>query len=273
MSAETYNDDDFFVIPKPALIASVVLHLMIPASWLTFKALEFMGIEVFPKKTVTATYQEYVQVDLVGLPDVAIKDLEKLDPTLPEVDKVAEEEKPVEAEEDPEQMALEAAERKAKEEKALADKAKAKKAEEEKKQALKKLEEDQKRDAALKALMDKDGKKGRLKLKGNIVSQGTSVSGAIGTPKDQFTAILMAKVKAHFYIATFQDKKGLKNTVTIDLYPTGRVRSKKVVRGSGDSFYDSAVMQAIEAAEPFPIPEDLSLLNGGITMTFEAEAK
>lgn len=270
MSADALHDDDVVFIPRAALIASVVLHLMIPTSWLTVKALEALGIQIFPQTHVKDVYQEYVQVDLVGLPDIAIRDLEKLDPTLPEVENPASTEKE-EAEDDT--MALEA-EKKAHAEKERTEKLeKAKKIareEEEKKKALKQIEEEMKREQALKSLAQ-NKEKGRLKLKGNIVSKGTAAAGNLGTPKDQFTAIVMAKIKERFYIMPSQRDRGLTNSVHLELFPTGRVRSKRFVKSSSDSLFDSAVMQAIDDAQPLPMPEDLSIIQGGITVTFRAE--
>jgi TolA protein len=269
MSSDALQND-FLQIPRAALIASVVLHLLIPTGWLTVKALEALGIQIFPKTSIKDVYQEYVQVDLVGLPDISIRDLEKLDPSLPEVEAPAEAPKPVEVEDD--LMAIEAQKKAiAEKEKSEAD-ARAKKIareEEEKKKALKQIEEEMKREQALKSLQSKE--RGRPKLKGNILSKGTSTVGGIGTPKDQYTAIIMAKIKERFFISPNQRDRGLNNAIHIELFPTGRVRSKRFVSPSQDSFFDSAVMQAIGDAEPFPIPEDLSLLEGGITVRFKAE--
>ncbi len=264
----------YLYIPRKALTASVILHLMIPLSWLTVKGLELLGIKLFPATHIQDVYQDFVQVDIVGLPDITVKDLEALDTSLPEVEKPAARPEPVPEEKD-DTMALEA------EKKALAEKEKAekeeklkklKKEEEERKKALKQIEEEAKREAALKAL-SAEGKQGRLKLKGNILSKGTAAVGNIGTPKDQYTAIIMAKIKERFYIMPSQRDRGLMSTIHIELYPTGRVRSKQIVQSSLDRLFDSAVMQAIDDAQPLPIPEDLSLIQGGITVTFRAEEK
>ena len=163
MSSETANGN-FLHIPRRALIASLLFDLLLPTSWLTVKGLEYLGVKIFPSTHVKDIYQEYVQVDLVGLPDVAVKDLEALDATLPEtVTAPRMETKPHDAETD--LMELEST-KKAAVAKAQAEKAKqAAKAEEEKKKALKQIEEEMKREAALKALAEKEGKKGRLKSK------------------------------------------------------------------------------------------------------------
>ncbi|MBY0369397.1 cell envelope integrity protein TolA [bacterium] len=263
------DTQEFFSIPRKAIIASLILHAIFPIGWLGVKTLEMLGIELFPRTYVKDVYQEYVQVDLVALPDMAIKDLEKLDPTLPEVEKPEEKIEPkAEAAEDV--MELEAKQRAAEKEKAEIAKKKAAE-EQEKKKALAKIEEEMKREAALKALAKKEGERGRPKLKGNILSKGTAAVGNLGTPKDQYTSIVMAKIKERFYIMPSQRNRGLQNSVHIELYQTGRVRSKALLRPSKDSLFDSAVLQAIEDSQPLPIPEDLSLIQGGITVTFRAE--
>jgi outer membrane biosynthesis protein TonB len=51
----------------------------------------------------------------------------------------------------------------------------------------------------------------------------------------------------------------------------GRIREKKIVQTSKDALYDNAVLQAIVSAQPFPIPEDLAILNEGIEFEFKPE--
>ena len=80
----------------------------------------------------------------------------------------------------------------------------------------------------------------------------------------------MAKIKERFYIMPSQRNRGLNNTVHLELYPTGRVRSKQLVKSSADSLFDSAVLQAIDDAQPLPLPEDLTHYRRHHT-TFRAE--
>lgn len=252
----------FIYIPRSALVASIIVHMMFPVGLLTIKILEYFNIQIFPpNRKVHEVYQEYVQVDMVALPDIAIKDLDKVDVTQDVDDKEAAASKAVD-----DAMLLEA-ERK-QQEKAL--KETRAKEEAEKKKALAKLEEEAKREAALKALSD-EGKKSRKKLKGNIVSQGAAAVGMIGTPKDRYDSLIQAKIKKYFSILPSQANRGLEAIVHIEIFPTGRVREKRLAKMSGDSLYDSSVMQAIDEAQPLPVPEDLSLLQGGLTITFRAD--
>jgi TonB family protein len=256
MSSQT-STYKFIFIPRSALVASVILHLCFPVGFLTLKVLEYFNIQVFPpNRKVHEVYQDYVQVDMVALPDIPIKDLDKVDVTAPVEDKVAEAAK---AEEDA--MLLEAKQK-------LEQEIKVK--EDAKKKALAKLEEEAKREAALKALAQ-DGKRGRKKLKGNLLSQGAATSGNIGTPKDRYDSLIQAKIKERFIILPNQANRGLVAIVHIEIFPTGRVREKRLEKLSGDNMYDSTVMQAIDEAQPLPVPEDLSLLRGGITITFNAD--
>lgn len=258
--AATYK---FVYIPRSALVASVILHLMFPVGLLTIKVLEFFNIQVFAPHKHKEIYQEYVQVDMVALPDIAIKDLDKVDVTSEVQDKTSEQDKAID-----DAMILEG---KRKEQERV-QKAKAKE-EAEKKKAMAKLEEEAKREAALKALAEGEGKRGRKKLKGNIVSQGAATTGNIGTPKDRYDSLIQAKIKERFVILPNQVGRGLMAVVHIEIFPTGRVREKRLEKASGDNMYDSSVLQAIDEAQPLPVPEDLSLLYGGITITFRADEK
>lgn len=250
----------FVYIPRSALIASVVLHLMFPVGLLTMKVLEYFNIEIFPRtRKIHDVYQDFVQVDMVALPDIAIKDLDKVDVTSAVEDTV----KDTKSEEDA--MLMEAKRKQEEKTKRLA------KEESEKKKALAKLEEEAKREAALKALAEGEGKRTRKKLKGNILSSGAAARGNLGTPKDRYDSLIQAKIKERFTILPNQTGRGLLAIVHIEIFPTGRVREKRLEKTSGDPMYDSSVLQAIDEAQPLPVPEDLQLLYGGITITFKAD--
>ena len=262
--AATYK---FVYIPRSAIIASVILHLMFPVSLITIKVLDYFHIQIFPHRKTHEIYQEYVQVDMVALPDIPIKDLDKIDVTSNVEEKIAE--APTV---DDDAMLLESKRKEAeKAEKALKAKEQREHEESEKKKALAKLEEEAKREAALKALSANEGKRGRKKLKGNILSQGAGTTGMLGTPKDRYDSLIQAKIKEKFFILPNQAGRNLIAVVHIEIYPTGRVRERRLEKTSGDSMYDSSVIQAIDEAQPLPVPDDLSLLYGGITITFKAD--
>ncbi len=294
----------FVYIPRSALIASLCLHIAFPVAWLIDKGLEKLGLHLIPQSKKISTkdlYQNYIQVDVVALPDQLMNDRTSVDTTQPIVEKaaVAPELKPEtkDAMKEPETKAE--AEKKAAEEKEMSEQAakekkkqEAKKKEDEKKlakekekekkkddektrkkaeaEAMKKVQEQADREAALKGLA-KSGKKGRGKLAGNKTSKGTAMSGMIGTAKDAYTAQVAQKIREHFNIFPWQKKKNLSASVYIEIFPNGRLKEKKLMKASKDSVYDAAVLQAVEESQPLPIPEDMGLVADGITLEFKPE--
>jgi TonB family protein len=68
----------------------------------------------------------------------------------------------------------------------------------------------------------------------------------------------------------WQQKKGaLVADIYLEVYPNGRVKARRVVKASSDPLFDSAVLQAIDASQPLPVPEDISLLKEGFQITFK----
>lgn len=278
MSSEALNQR-FVYIPKTALIGSLIFHFSLLLAFVTVKVLDHFGIHLF-KPHPLEIYQNYIQVDVVGLPDQLINEKKTVDPTLQVVDKpkavpepapkdVVKPEQPLKSEDDimaEKKKAAKEEQKKKEEAKKLADE----KEKKERDKALKKLQEEAKREAALKALA-RNGKTGRSKLAGNMLSKGTGASGAIGTASDAYKALIYQRIKEHFNVYAWQRKKGLVSIVNFEILSNGRVRQKKVIKSSIDPLYNSAVLQAIDEAQPFPLPEDKSILNSGITIEFKPE--
>lgn len=290
MSQNTLNDK-FVDLPSSALMVSLIIHGSLLFCIISVKALDKMGIELFPKrKDVTKQmYQSFIQVDIVGLPQNLINQPNPLDASLPVVEKpkvtpdeitknkLVEEEmkiaKEAEAEKEKikkselaekEKKQKETAEKKAKE---AEQNAKEKKSKLEKEKALKQLEMEAKREQALKGLQAKAGKSGRGKVVGNILSEGTSTTGAIGTAKDRYKGLVGEEIKQHFNIYLWQKKKQLAAEVHLELLPSGKVKARKITKQSSDPLYDSAVLQAIDQST-FPAPDEPSILIDGIDIYF-----
>lgn len=270
-------ENRFLTIPVSAFVFSLVLHGSFLIFFVSIPILESMGISILPKKKILQdAYQSFIQVDVVALPDTLPNERPSLDTALPIVDKPAQAIEPekVETKKDDvlispeakkEEEAKKAAEQKKKVEQEAKEKDRKKQADQEK--ALKKIQEEAKREAALKALNDKGGKVGRKKLSGNVLSKGTSLTGVVGTAKDQYAGRIVQAALQNFNIYFWQQKKGLAAVVHLELFPTGKVRSRQIIKKSIDATYDSAVLQAIDAAT-FPPPEDPSILDEGFNITF-----
>lgn len=299
MSSTTF-EQDFIKVPRPAIIASVVLHICTPILYFTLQYLsEHNLIPFFPKKRIETkeVYQNFVQVDVVALPDAMLKDLKNTDTSLAIVDKPQTDTEEVKAkpatEEAPkvEEKVLEEhkqgdeaksasvpdgkADAKKKEEKEKLEKAekaaKEKQRVSDQEKALKRLQEEAARDAALKSIAKNSGTRGRAKLSGNKLSKGTAITGKQGEEKDMYSALVSQKAKEKFTIFPWMKKKKLSADLELKLYPNGHIRSKRIVKPSSDPNYDSVVLQAVGLAEPFPSPSDPSLVAEPFVITFTPE--
>lgn len=275
-------DNGFFKLPPASLIISLILHAFLPLLFVTLSYMADQGLIPFmsPRKLDKSMYQNFIQVDVVALPDELINEKKRVDMSLPVVETPAtapEEVKATTPEEtltDPEVAKKEAEQllKKEQEKKAAAERLiKEKERLKEQEKALKRIQEDAAREAALKSLAAKEGKSGRKKQSGNLLSKGTATSGMIGTAKERYTGLVHEAIKEHFNIFAWQKKKNLLTVVRIEIFATGRVRAKNILKPSGDGIYDKAVLRAIDAAQPLPIPEDMSIVSDGIVVEFKPE--
>lgn len=255
---------EFLGLPKRAFIFSLVLHLFLFIFLLTFstdQGAALLRMLIGGKKSEVSA-QSFIQVDVVGLPDELIN--QKVNPLLPEVS-------------EPSSKAVEKSTPKAAEKSDIMEEAKSSKEKQKKELERKKAEDkalqlakqEAEREQALKGLQNKMGKKGRGKIKGNMLSEGTASSGMIGTAKDKYVGVLTESIKQQFNVFSWQQKKDLVAEVQLSLLPNGRVRWRKITKPSRDVMYDSAVLQAIDDAQPFPVPEDKGLLQEEITINFK----
>lgn len=299
MNPESFNPR-FLQIPARALWTSIYLHIALFVVVLCISLLNYLGISVFSHKIEPKQnpYQNYIQVDIVDLPDQLVN--ETIDTSLPEVPtpkvekkigtvpppavdkKIGEVAIPKE-ESKTETPDLELKEKEIEKPDASGPKIKPK---EEKKAptnettksedkirraqdtALKSLREEARREAALKGLAARSGTPGRTKIKGNILSEGTASQGAIGTAKDRYLGLVTQAIERHFRYFNWYKKRDLKASIYIEIYPTGMLRKRTWVSQSTDPAFDQAAIDAIDAALPLPLPRDLSILSEGFSITF-----
>lgn len=272
------TEQQFIYVPRKILIWSAVIHACVPLLLVLNVGLEKLGISIFGKRNnPIEVYQNFIQVDVVGLPDELMNQRTEVDSTLPLVENPSTAPEPAKAAEDPEAMHLEeerkqaeaAAKKKAEEAKVAAEE---KKAKAEKEKALKQMQREAEKEAALKSLKENSAQgKGRAKISGNLLSKGTAMSGKVGSAKDQYSAMVAARIREHFNIFPWQKKKGLSTSVFIEINSMGRIREKRIMKASRDPVYDASVLQAIEESQPLPVPADMSLVSDGITLVFTPE--
>lgn len=279
MAAQRTDLMAFIELPKASLIASLALHAFGVLFFLMIPLFESMGIRIFshvPPLKTQQEYQDFIQVDVVALPDQMIG--EQVNTTLTALDRPNAQPKvpppPVaspEVKEDEPIIELADPKKTAENEKArkqLAEKLK----QSDRENALKKLAEEARRETAIKQLTKTSGvKEGRILLKGNRVSKGLSVSGLVGTPKDQYAALLKKVIQDRFSVYSWQKKRPLVAVVELAIFQNGRLKHKRLVSKSADPLYNSLVVRAIEEVELFPVPDDLRLLQGGIRLDFRSQ--
>src|SRR5688572_23193927 len=84
-------DQRFIDVPRYFLVISLAVHLSLPLFYGGVVMLEKMGIKLFSgnKANQIEIYQNFIQVDMVGLPDELMNQRTDVEPTLPIVDKAA----------------------------------------------------------------------------------------------------------------------------------------------------------------------------------------
>lgn len=206
-------------------------------------------------KNVALEAQSFVQVDLVGLPEQLIS--KKINPLLPETPDPGTIKNTNTNKAAPKNTVIH------KGDLVIRDKRKEKQA------ALDEIRDRLKREEALRALKKEAGSFGRGKIKGNKLSQGSASVGTVGTAKDKYIGVLTESIKQQFNVFSWQQKKGLVAEVVLKLQTNGRVLWRKISKPSHDIMYDSAVLQAIDDAQPFPVPDDKSLMSSEIRIIFK----
>lgn len=246
-----------------AVILSIAAHLLV---------LSFFIVKAVFLPDESLDYESAIRVDIVGLPekydpDKKIAPLPPPEPPKPEQAKeekakpapepVVEKEKPtLKKEVEPDTVNL--------------NQTKAKQAE-----ALKKL----KAMAALEKIEqeigegdDKKNKKQQSQpIRGNIISHGSQLSGINKLQHENYISTIDSHVKQYWRIPQWLAKKNLRAQARIKIDDNGNVIEKVLVKSSGNSSYDDAVLETISNATPFPKPpvKFVSLVGGeGILLGF-----
>jgi colicin import membrane protein len=109
----------------------------------------------------------------------------------------------------------------------------------------------------------------RRKLQQQIAEQAGQEYGKVAqaTWIDQ----LGAAIHPHFHIPPGTDPS-LKCKVRLQIGPTGQVMTANVVTSSGNQLFDNSVLSAVYGSQPLPLPDDPSLLNQAIILTFTPQS-
>lgn len=217
-------------------------------------------------------FSQAVRVDMVGLPE-KLKQLpdsakENAKPALPEKEKPAE--KPVEkvAEKKPEPKATPKpvpAKVEVKPKTVAKDGVNLEKTKSQQQNALEKLkalaalekikqEVSQQKKAAppIGTGQDKTG----AKVKGNVISPGTALSGLSKLQHDTYAADLDKHIKDHWQLPEWLANQGLKAQARVFINAQGQILGKKIVKSSGNQSYDDEVLATIDKSNPLPPPPE-----------------
>lgn len=212
----------------------------------------------------TIDFTQAVRVDIVGLPEkiesqVPPPSKEEAKPTLPEkatpqekpVEKVVEKKstpaEPVKAQPQKTEDAISLEKVKSKQQSAL-----------EKLKAMAALEKIKNEAAAEKQKAASEAAKSdaSAKVKGNILSPGTSLTGLSKLQHDTYAADLDHHIKQNWSLPEWLAKRELKAQARVFIDSRGNILGRKIVKSSGNPSYDEEVLATIDRSSPFPAPPD-----------------
>lgn len=97
---------------------------------------------------------------------------------------------------------------------------------------------------------------GAAKIKGNVVSPGTSLTGLTKLQHETYGADLDRHIKQHWALPEWLAKRDLKAQARVFIDSRGNILDRKIVKSSGNPSYDEEVLSTIDKAAPFPAPPD-----------------
>lgn len=212
-------------------------------------------------------YSQAVRVDIVGLPDKVAPatppppSAEEPKATLPTkepdvektiekpVEKVVEkkpEALPIPKQKEPDSISLEKTQSK---QKNALDKLKAM-------AALEKIKAEAESERAKKAQGNGKANLGSVKIKGNVLSPGTSLTGIAKLQHDTYVSDLDQHIKKNWSLPEWLAKRDLKAQAVVYIDSRGNILGRKIVKTSGNPNYDDEVLETIDRSAPFPAPPE-----------------
>jgi colicin import membrane protein len=99
-------------------------------------------------------------------------------------------------------------------------------------------------------------KTGEAKVKGNMVSPGTSLTGLNKLQHDNYGAELNRHIKKNWTLPEWLTNRNLKAQMVVYIDSHGNILERKLVKSSGNPEYDEAVIKAVDDSAPFPAPPE-----------------
>lgn len=241
-------DDDL----KTGLKVSLGLHIALVAAF-SVKTLFFSPSEAID-------YSAAIRVDIVALPDKMQQEA-PLPPKQEETKPEPAPPKPAAAKTKPQEVVLEKPlkapkkdteairlDKDKKKQKDAIEKLKAMTAIEEMK---KEAEKESKKAAGLGQTQTPPGK-----IKGNVLSPGTALTGLNRLQHDNYLATLDHQIKQNWFLPEWLAKKSYRAQIRLKIDEKGQVLSREIILSSGNSSYDELALETIDKSAPFvPPPE------------------
>lgn len=101
-----------------------------------------------------------------------------------------------------------------------------------------------------------DNKAQPTKIKGNVLSPGTALTGLNRLQHDSYLASLDQQIKQHWYLPEWLAKKPFRAQVRLKIDEKGRILSREIVLSSGNSSYDDLALETIDKSAPFAPPPE-----------------
>lgn len=97
---------------------------------------------------------------------------------------------------------------------------------------------------------------GAQKIRGNMLSPGTALTGLSKLQHDTYAADLDGHIKQHWSLPEWLAKRELKAQVRVYIDSRGNILGRKIVKSSGNPSYDEEVLATIDRSAPFPAPPE-----------------
>jgi colicin import membrane protein len=94
------------------------------------------------------------------------------------------------------------------------------------------------------------------KIKGNVLSPGTELTGLSKLQHDNYLATLDQQIKRNWFLPQWLAKKPLRAQVRLRLNDKGEILAREIALSSGNSSYDDLALSTIDRSAPFPPPPE-----------------
>lgn len=94
------------------------------------------------------------------------------------------------------------------------------------------------------------------KVKGNVISPGTALSGLSKLQHDSYAADLNTAIKKNWQLPEWLANRDFKAQAKVFIDSRGNILSRKIVKSSGNQSYDEYVLKTIDASAPLPPPPE-----------------